>query len=203
VVGPGESKLERLRAKLAPGAVARSPGNNNNNRRGAGPKADRETLFEANAGVDLAAHQFYEGKDDTYARGSGRYSDTYGYGYASIENIYTGTKIDRQESFLIAETLKYLYLLLSYTNKPHASYRAIVPGTEPDDGEPSLLEKHMSFDDWVFNTEAHPIRARPYTMPATKLPDGGDPLPEPFHVDEGYYSRSIGLLELMGQQNKL
>ncbi|KAL7746460.1 hypothetical protein RI367_008215 [Sorochytrium milnesiophthora] len=54
-------------------------------------------------------------------------------GFACISNAASSAKVDRQESFLLSETLKYLYL--TFTD---------------DDVMP--LEK------WVFNTEAHPVR---------------------------------------------
>lgn len=60
-------------------------------------------------------------------------------GYAGIKQVILdcqGTKIDRQESFFLAETLKYLYLLFSDNN--------LIPITGPDA--------------YVFNTEAHPLR---------------------------------------------
>ncbi|XP_059082590.1 mannosyl-oligosaccharide alpha-1,2-mannosidase IA-like [Tigriopus californicus] len=55
-------------------------------------------------------------------------------GYTGLKNVYAvdSPKDDVQQSFFLAETLKYLYLLFS------------------DD---SL----MSLDEWVFNTEAHPL----------------------------------------------
>uniref|UniRef100_A0A1B6GD22 alpha-1,2-Mannosidase n=1 Tax=Cuerna arida TaxID=1464854 RepID=A0A1B6GD22_9HEMI len=55
-------------------------------------------------------------------------------GYSGIRNVYDkgSEKDDVQQSFFLAETLKYLYLLFS------------------DD---SLI----SLDEWVFNTEAHPL----------------------------------------------
>lgn len=55
-------------------------------------------------------------------------------GYSGLKNVYLTEpqKDDVQQSFFLAETLKYLYLLFS------------------DD---SLLP----LDDWVFNTEAHPL----------------------------------------------
>ncbi|XP_063907218.1 mannosyl-oligosaccharide alpha-1,2-mannosidase IA isoform X2 [Zophobas morio] len=55
-------------------------------------------------------------------------------GYTGLKNVYSEDpqKDDVQQSFFLAETLKYLYLLFS------------------DD---SLL----SFDNWVFNTEGHPF----------------------------------------------
>lgn len=58
-------------------------------------------------------------------------------GYTGIRNVYQvgGTQDDVQQSFFLAETLKYLYLLFS------------------DD---SLI----SLDEWVFNSEAHPLPIR-------------------------------------------
>jgi mannosyl-oligosaccharide alpha-1,2-mannosidase len=55
-------------------------------------------------------------------------------GYTGIKNVYqvSSPKDDVQQSFFLAESLKYLYLLFS------------------DD---SLI----SLDEWVFNTEAHPL----------------------------------------------
>ncbi|KIW02077.1 uncharacterized protein PV09_06571 [Verruconis gallopava] len=55
--------------------------------------------------------------------------------FAALSNVMTNppSKVDQQESFWMAETLKYFYLIFS---------------------EPDLL----SLDDFVFNTEAHPLR---------------------------------------------
>ena len=55
-------------------------------------------------------------------------------GYTGLKNVYSDepTQDDVQQSFFLAETLKYLYLLFS------------------DD-------ELISFDHWVFNTEAHPL----------------------------------------------
>eukprot|EP00092_Neocalanus_flemingeri_P032575 GFUD01035431.1.p1 GENE.GFUD01035431.1~~GFUD01035431.1.p1 ORF type:complete len:656 (+),score=150.26 GFUD01035431.1:141-2108(+) len=55
-------------------------------------------------------------------------------GYSGVRNVYQvgGNKDDVQQSFFLAETLKYLYLLFS------------------DDDLVGL-------DEWVFNTEAHPL----------------------------------------------
>lgn len=48
----------------------------------------------------------------------------------------TGVKDNMMQSFFLAETLKYLYLLFS---------------------PPSVI----SLDEWVFNTEAHPLKIVP------------------------------------------
>lgn len=53
-----------------------------------------------------------------------------GSGYSQVNS---GVKDNMMQSFFLAETLKYLYLLFS----------------------PSSV---ISLDEWVFNTEAHPIR---------------------------------------------
>ena len=58
------------------------------------------------------------------------------YGHSAIRNVMRpdgGSKRNEQESFWLAETLKYLYLIF-------------------DDVE------RLSLDEWVFNTEAHPLK---------------------------------------------
>ncbi|TQD80628.1 hypothetical protein C1H46_033807 [Malus baccata] len=54
-------------------------------------------------------------------------------GYVGLKDVNTGDKDNMMQSFFLAETLKYLYLLFS----------------------PSSV---ISLDEWVFNTEAHPIK---------------------------------------------
>ncbi|KAJ3693456.1 hypothetical protein LUZ60_008936 [Juncus effusus] len=54
-------------------------------------------------------------------------------GYVGLKDVNTGNKDNKMQTFFLAETLKYLYLLFS---------------------PPSLI----SFDEWVFNTEAHPLK---------------------------------------------
>jgi mannosyl-oligosaccharide alpha-1,2-mannosidase len=58
-------------------------------------------------------------------------------GYAGIRNVYTKdvAQDDVQQSFFLAETLKYLYL--TFTDD------SVIP-----------------LDKWVFNTEAHPFPVR-------------------------------------------
>jgi mannosyl-oligosaccharide alpha-1,2-mannosidase len=57
------------------------------------------------------------------------------YGYSAIQNVMRRgvSKTNTQESFWLAETLKYLFLIF-------------------DDPE------RISLDEWVFNTEAHPLK---------------------------------------------
>ena len=57
------------------------------------------------------------------------------YGYSAIENVVASEikKTDSMESFWTAETLKYLYLIFSEVDV-------------------------ISLDEWVLNTEAHPLR---------------------------------------------
>ncbi|WRX27259.1 Glycoside hydrolase family 47 - like 4 [Theobroma cacao] len=54
-------------------------------------------------------------------------------GYVGLKDVNSGVKDNMMQSFFLAETLKYLYLLFS---------------------PPTVI----SLDEWVFNTEAHPIR---------------------------------------------
>ncbi|KAL6496881.1 Mannosyl-oligosaccharide 1 2-alpha-mannosidase mns2 [Orobanche gracilis] len=58
--------------------------------------------------------------------------------------VNTGVKDNMMQSFFLAETLKYLYLLFS---------------------PPSVI----SLDEWVFNTEAHPLKIRTRHDHVTKL----------------------------------
>ena len=55
------------------------------------------------------------------------------YAYCWYSQVNNGVKDDKTRSFFLAETLKYLYLLFS----------------------PSSV---ISLDEWVFNTEAHPLK---------------------------------------------
>jgi mannosyl-oligosaccharide alpha-1,2-mannosidase len=58
------------------------------------------------------------------------------FGYSAIRDVMKAGEYEQrneQESFWLAETLKYLYLIF-------------------DDPE------RISLDDWVFNTEAHPLK---------------------------------------------
>jgi len=54
------------------------------------------------------------------------------YGFSELNNVITKEKIDDMESFFLAETMKYLYLLFAPENTLH-------------------------FNEFIFNTEAHPI----------------------------------------------
>lgn len=71
-----------------------------------------------------------------------------GYGYSGISNVDSNetTQDDVQQSFWLAETLKYLYLIFSNDDL-------------------------VSLDTWVFNTEAHPlpIRNRNPAFPANAI----------------------------------
>ncbi|KAJ4718777.1 alpha-1,2-Mannosidase [Melia azedarach] len=57
-------------------------------------------------------------------------------GYVGLKDVNTGVKDNMMQSFFLAETLKYFYLLFS---------------------PPSVI----SLDEWVLNTEAHPLRIVP------------------------------------------
>ncbi|XP_008789604.1 mannosyl-oligosaccharide 1,2-alpha-mannosidase MNS1-like [Phoenix dactylifera] len=87
-------------------------------------------------------------------------------GYVGLRDVNTGAKDNMMQSFFLAETLKYLYLLFS---------------------PPSLI----SFDEWVFNTEAHPLRIIPRNDKEESLRADGkaNSRPNPFgrkHGRTGY-----------------
>jgi mannosidase alpha-like ER degradation enhancer 2 len=74
----------------------------------------------------------YRKMGEVFFDGLRRYCRT-GSGYAALESVVTKKKKDSMESFFLAETLKYLYLLFA---------------------PPETLD----FDAVTFNTEAHPLR---------------------------------------------
>eukprot|EP00252_Welwitschia_mirabilis_P007297 TRINITY_DN1853_c0_g1_i4.p1 TRINITY_DN1853_c0_g1~~TRINITY_DN1853_c0_g1_i4.p1 ORF type:complete len:165 (+),score=33.64 TRINITY_DN1853_c0_g1_i4:695-1189(+) len=61
-------------------------------------------------------------------------------GYVGLKDVNSGEKDNMMQSFFLAETLKYLYLLFS---------------------PPSVIP----LDQWVFNTEAHPLKIVQYPQP--------------------------------------
>ncbi|KAG0583642.1 hypothetical protein M758_3G151900 [Ceratodon purpureus] len=67
-------------------------------------------------------------------------------GFTGLRDVNTGEKDDMMQSFFLAETLKYLYLLFS----------------------PSTV---IPLDEWVFNTEAHPVRITPRVDEPVSLED--------------------------------
>ena len=70
-------------------------------------------------------------------------------GYSGVQSVYQEQpeQDDVQQSFFLAETLKYLYLLYS---------------------DPALLSLQL----WVFNTEAHPLPVRGLNTLYRAQPDG-------------------------------
>lgn len=74
-------------------------------------------------------------------------------GYATIKDVKTHEKEDRMESFFLAETTKYLYLLFDEHNFIHQSN-----GSVDHQIKPSLSPScNTGSAGYVFNTEAHPI----------------------------------------------
>ena len=72
-----------------------------------------------------------------------RYAKVPDGGYSSIANVEDVNNpgfLDKMESFFLAETLKYLFLLFSDDNV-------------------------VSLDEWVFNTEAHPLPIWKHHLP--------------------------------------
>ncbi|KAF5285491.1 hypothetical protein FQR65_LT13236 [Abscondita terminalis] len=93
-------------------------------------------------------------------------------GYATIKDVRDHRKEDRMESFFLAETTKYLYLLFDTDNFIHnQGDRGVVVNTP--NGE-CVLEA----GGYIFNTEAHPIDPSAlyccHDMPKERLFDFGN-----------------------------
>jgi len=72
-------------------------------------------------------------------------------GYATVKNVLTHTLADRMESFFLAETTKYLYLLFDTENFIHNR------GNKAEVVETSHGKCVLDAGGYIFNTEAHPI----------------------------------------------
>lgn len=72
-------------------------------------------------------------------------------GYATINDVRDHRKADRMESFFLAETTKYLYLLFDTDNFIHNS------GQQGEVIETQWGQCVVDAGGYVFNTEAHPI----------------------------------------------
>ena len=72
-------------------------------------------------------------------------------GYATVKNVLTHTLEDRMESFFLAETTKYLYLLFDPDNFLHNRGNLATKVDTP--GGVCMLEA----GGYIYNTEAHPI----------------------------------------------
>lgn len=72
-------------------------------------------------------------------------------GYATINDVRDHRKADRMESFFLAETTKYLYLLFDPDNFIHNN------GQKGEVVETQWGQCIMDAGGYVFNTEAHPI----------------------------------------------
>ncbi|CAH8513272.1 unnamed protein product [Schistosoma turkestanicum] len=77
-------------------------------------------------------------------------------GFATVSDVTKHTLEDRMESFFLAETTKYLYLLFDENNFIHQ-----LPGerlsSERTARSPSGLQCYPELGGYIFNTEAHPI----------------------------------------------
>eukprot|EP00795_Rhopilema_esculentum_P001392 gene1392-15803_t len=73
-------------------------------------------------------------------------------GYATVRNVNTHELEDRMESFFLAETTKYLFLLFDEDNFIHKSDGSIF---SPRPNEPTQCL--MGSLGYIFNTEAHPL----------------------------------------------
>ncbi|KAK4470246.1 hypothetical protein MN116_005819 [Schistosoma mekongi] len=76
-------------------------------------------------------------------------------GFATVADVTKHTLEDRMESFFLAETTKYLYLLFDENNFIHQlpGGRTLLEGSRL----PSGLQCYPESGGYIFNTEAHPI----------------------------------------------
>lgn len=82
-------------------------------------------------------------------------------GYVGLKDVNSGVKDDMMQSFFLAETLKYLFLLFS---------------------PPTVIP----LDQWVFNTEAHPVKIIPrYIKDSKQISDGNQMTTKIFGRKEG------------------
>ncbi|KAL2651086.1 hypothetical protein R1flu_019214 [Riccia fluitans] len=96
-------------------------------------------------------------------------------GYVGLHDVNSGNKDDMMQSFFLAETLKYLYLLFS---------------------PPSVIP----LDQWVFNTEAHPLRIiprvnEPISLEEPNLEESGSRMTE--------QDRKVEMMERMRNSNNM
>ncbi|KAI5475259.1 class I alpha-mannosidase, glycoside hydrolase family 47 protein, partial [Pseudohyphozyma bogoriensis] len=86
-------------------------------------------------------------------------------GFAGLKDVNDkeGEKVDEMQSFVLAETLKYYYLLVGFPTFPYLHSKSLgadltasarVCSVPLQFSPPDLI----SLDDYVFNTEAHPLR---------------------------------------------
>jgi len=73
-------------------------------------------------------------------------------GYATVKDVKDHTLEDRMESFFLAETTKYLYLLFDVNNDIIHKPKGVIVKTP-------FGECVVESGGWIFNTEAHPIDA--------------------------------------------
>ena len=95
-------------------------------------------------------------------------------GYATVKSIYDHTIEDRMESFFLAETLKYLYLLFDEDNFMHNKGNH---GTIRKHRQPNLSQEQtcvIGSGGYVFNTEAHPIDIAALSCCSKHIPNEDD-----------------------------
>lgn len=73
--------------------------------------------------------------------------------FTQIKDVKTHEKEDRMESFFLAETTKYLYLLFDEDNFIHQNNGSVDSQMSPSDS----LSCFTGSAGYIFNTEAHPI----------------------------------------------
>lgn len=102
-------------------------------------------------------------------------------GFSGIQDIRTGEKQDRMETFVLGETLKYLYLLFDTSN------------------ENFLHNGLMNGKNWVFSTEAHPLWFHKKLNPINKSKLDQEDL---LHFKKPLFQQFLALLETNEETNR-
>jgi len=106
-------------------------------------------------------------------------------GYATIKDVKTHEKEDRMESFFLAETTKYLYLLFDEHNFIHQSNGSVDQQMTPS-FSPSCTTGSAGY---IFNTEAHPIDiGAVHCCPSSRLTH----LPDDLRIQQAFGIRTKG-----------
>lgn len=102
-------------------------------------------------------------------------------GFSGIQDVRTGERQDRMETFVLGETLKYLYLLF-------------------DTNDENFLHGNlMKNKNWVFSTEAHPLWFHKKLDPRNKSRLNQDDL---LHFKKPLFQQFLSLLDRGNEMNR-
>lgn len=116
-------------------------------------------------------------------------------GWTGIQNVLTGEKIDRMESFFLGEAAKYLFLLFDHDHPLNKLDAPFVLSTE---GHPLIIPPHLdstfkSQQRVVVNNRTCPAKAPPLPLTLSNIAARGDI----------YHAASLARLHLMPERGQL